>query len=83
LKALRYLFSSSYRKRRWAVRHLAEYRALCPRWLFIQKIRRTMNRPLIFEKVIGMMPSGEIGTIVIPKFREITAIELADDIPMN
>ena len=83
MEALRYLFSSSYRKRRWAVRHLAEYRALCPRWLFIRKLRRVMNSPLIFENVVGRMPSGEIGTIVIPKFREITAIELADAIPMD
>ena len=83
MNILRYLFSSSYRKRRWASRHLVEYRVLCPRWLFIRKYRRIMNLPLIFEKVIGRMPSGEIGTIVIPKFREISAVELADDIPMN
>ena len=48
-----------------------------------REARRVMNHPLIFEKVIGRMPSGEMGTIIIPKFREISALELADDIPMN
>ncbi len=83
MKKLKYIFSRSYRKHRWASKHLVEYRALCPRWLFIRKIWRVNRRPLIFKIVIEKDTTGVERTVIIPKFREITALELADDIPMN
>ncbi len=76
------LFSKRYRCRRWASQNLYRYRA-DPRWLYIRRVRRVMQRPLTFNRVVGVTNCGVIRSINIPEFRAVTALELADDIPMN
>ena len=47
----KYLTSKSYRRHRWAAINLSKYRSM-PSWLWLRKIHRVVNKPLIMANLV-------------------------------
>lgn len=77
MNILQYVFSKSYRKHRWAVRHLAFFR----RFLIALRTRQIMKRPPVFPTIVERQYQDNMNKamgklIEVPKFKEVSAKEL-------
>ena len=77
MNIFKYLFSSSYRKHRWAARHLRLYRTFT---ILLQshKIQRmpSILSPLIEAQYTYDVNKGMKGLVRIPKFSDLTGEKL-------
>ncbi len=73
MNVLKYILDKSYRKHRWAARHLPYYRNK-PDWLHIRRSCRIIGRlwsKKIIEAVLRRDVINPRDTIIIPKISEI------------
>ena len=76
---LKYFLSSSYRKHRWARKHLPLYRA----FPILLSIHRVQRQPLILGRLVEMQYQDNMNKVMgklihIPKYSDVSAKELED-----
>lgn len=79
VNALKYVLSNSYRKHRWAARHLRIYRVFS----ILLQVHKVRKRPLVMSSLVEMQYQDNInkamGMLVnIPKFSGVSKKDLLD-----